>query len=166
MQRRLTLRARSCTIRHSAADTHRGCDPQKPQRTSTISKRSRLAGKTLVYTTTTWKKPSPVATACHHRHGKVSQRYGCQPFYRLLPAVESLDIEVEARLTSRPLAANRASRARSRRPQAWVGVDICRAPAHSAGWLAAPTNIAVHGIASGRATLENVFSPSRTPIRD
>jgi ABC-2 type transport system ATP-binding protein len=161
MQRRLNM---ACALVHDPDlllldEPTVGVDPQSRNAIFDNLQTLKARGKTLVYTTHYMEEAERLCDrVVIIDHGKVVASDTLQGLYRLLPAVESLEIETEGSVDLAALAREPGVKSVQRtNGKLIVGVDdLSLAAPIVLAWLAAQGH-KVHQVASGRATLENVF---------
>lgn len=161
MQRRLNI---ACALVHDPDlllldEPTVGVDPQSRNAIFDNLLTLKARGKTLVYTTHYMEEAERLCDrVVIIDHGKVVASDTLQGLYRLLPAVESLEIEAEGTVDVTALAQEPGVKtAEQTNGTLIVGVDdLSRIAPIVLAWLAARGHT-VHRVASGHATLENVF---------
>jgi len=136
-----------------------GVDPQSRNAIFDNLETLKAAGKAIVYTTHYMEEAERLADRLVIiDHGKVVASDTLAGLYRLLPATQSLEIDVEGRVDTARLVREAGVRQATQADGTLaVGVDeLSRTAPAVLGWLAANGH-AVRHIASGRATLEDVF---------
>jgi ABC-2 type transport system ATP-binding protein len=161
MQRRLNM---ACALVHDPDillldEPTVGVDPQSRNAIFDNLETLRARGKTLVYTTHYMEEAERLCDrVVIIDHGNVLASDTLQGLYRLLPATESLELEVEGCVDVKMLAREPGVKsAEQTDSKLTVGIDdLSRASPIVLTWLAARGHV-VHRVTSGRATLENVF---------
>jgi ABC-2 type transport system ATP-binding protein len=161
MKRRLNM---ACALVHDPDillldEPTAGVDPQSRNAIFDNLELLKTRGKALVYTTHYMEEAERLCDrVVIIDHGKVVASDTLQGLYRLLPAVESLEIEVEGNVDSAALAREPSIKsAQQANGKLTVGIDDLSAAAPLVlAWLAARGH-AVRSVTSGHATLESVF---------
>jgi ABC-2 type transport system ATP-binding protein len=161
MQRRLNI---ACALVHDPDlllldEPTVGVDPQSRNAIFDNLQTLKARGKTLVYTTHYMEEAERLCDrVVIIDHGKVVASDTLQGLYRLLPAVESLEIEVEGSVDATALSSEPGVKSvEQTNGKLFIGVnDLALAAPIVLAWLAAHGHT-VHRFASARATLENVF---------
>jgi ABC-2 type transport system ATP-binding protein len=161
MKRRLNM---ACALVHDPDillldEPTAGVDPQSRNAIFDNLETLKARGKTLVYTTHYMEEAERLCDrVVIIDHGMVVAADTLQGLYRLLPAVESLKIEVEGNVDTVALTREPGIKsAQQISGELTVGIDDLSAAAPLVlAWLAARGH-AVHRVASGHATLEGVF---------
>jgi ABC-2 type transport system ATP-binding protein len=136
-----------------------GVDPQSRNAIFDNLETLKARGKTLVYTTHYMEEAERLCDrVIIVDHGHVVASDTLEGLYRLLPAAESLELEVGGNVDVAALARERGVKnAAQENSNLVVGVDdLSFAAPRVLAWLAERGH-AVRRITSGRATLENVF---------
>jgi ABC-2 type transport system ATP-binding protein len=136
-----------------------GVDPQSRNAIFDNLETLRRAGKAIVYTTHYMEEAERLADRIVIiDHGKVVASDTLAGLYRMLPATQSLEIDVEGLVDTARLVRESGVRAATQSDgMLTVGVDeLSRAAPAVLAWLASQGH-GVRHIASGRATLEDVF---------
>jgi ABC-2 type transport system ATP-binding protein len=161
MQRRLNI---ACALVHDPGillldEPTVGVDPQSRNAIFDNLETLKASGKTLVYTTHYMEEAERLCDrVVIIDHGRVVASDTLQGLYRLLPAVETLEIDLEGKVDLEALAREPGVKsAEQTNGKLVVGIDdLSRDAPRVLAWLAARGR-AVHRVASGHATLENVF---------
>jgi ABC-2 type transport system ATP-binding protein len=161
MQRRLNI---ACALVHDPDlllldEPTVGVDPQSRNAIFDNLLTLKARGKALVYTTHYMEEAERLCDrVVVIDHGKLVASDTLQGLYRLLPAVESLEIETEGTVDVTALAQEPGVKtAEQTNGMLIVGVDdLSRVAPIVLAWLATRGHT-VHRVASGHATLENVF---------
>jgi ABC-2 type transport system ATP-binding protein len=161
MKRRLNM---ACALVHDPDillldEPTAGVDPQSRNAIFDNLETLKARGKTLVYTTHYMEEAERLCDrVVIIDHGTVVAADTLQGLYRLLPAVESLEIEVEGNVDTEALTREPGVvSAQQISGELTVGIDDLSAVAPLVlAWLAARGHT-VHRVASGHATLEGVF---------
>jgi ABC-2 type transport system ATP-binding protein len=161
MQRRLNM---ACALVHDPDillldEPTVGVDPQSRNAIFDNLETLRARGKTLVYTTHYMEEAERLCDrVVIIDHGNVVASDTLQGLYRLLPAAESLELEVEGSADVKMLAREPGVKsAEQTNSKLTVGIDdLSRDLPMVLAWLAASGHV-VHRVTSGHATLENVF---------
>jgi ABC-2 type transport system ATP-binding protein len=161
MQRRLNI---ACALVHDPDlllfdEPTVGVDPQSRNAIFDNLETLKARGKALVYTTHYMEEAERLCDrVVIIDHGKLVASDTLQGLYRLLPAVESLEIDVQDSVDIEALAREPGVKSAEQvNGKLIVGVDdLSRDAPTVLAWLAARGNT-VHRIVSGHATLENVF---------
>ena len=161
MQRRLNI---ACALVHDPDillldEPTVGVDPQSRNAIFDNLETLKARGKTLVYTTHYMEEAERLCDrVVIIDHGKVVASETLQGLYRMLPAVESLEIEVEGAVDVAALAREPGVKSADQaNGKLTVGIDdLSHAAPSVLAWLAARGH-PVRRITSGHATLENVF---------
>ena len=161
MQRRLNM---ACALVHDPDlllldEPTVGVDPQSRNAIFDNLQTLKARGKTLVYTTHYMEEAERLCDrVVIIDHGKVVASDTLPGLYRLLPAVESLEIEAEGSVDVNALAREPGVKsAEQTNGKLVIGIDdLSLAAPPVLAWLAAHGHM-VHRFASGRATLEDVF---------
>jgi ABC-2 type transport system ATP-binding protein len=161
MKRRLNM---ACALVHDPDillldEPTAGVDPQSRNAIFDNLELLKAGGKTLVYTTHYMEEAERLCDrVVIIDHGQVVASDTLQGLYRLLPAVESLEIEVEGNVDTTELAREPGVKsAQQSNGKLTLAIDdLSRAAPLVLAWLAARRHV-VHGVTSGHATLENVF---------
>jgi ABC-2 type transport system ATP-binding protein len=161
MQRRLNM---ACALVHDPDillldEPTVGVDPQSRNAIFDNLETLRARGKTLVYTTHYMEEAERLCDrVVIIDHGNVVASDTLQGLYRLLPAAESLELEVEGSVDVKMLAREPGVKsAEQTNSKLTVGIDdLSRGLPMVLAWLAASGH-AVYRVTSGHATLENVF---------
>jgi ABC-2 type transport system ATP-binding protein len=137
-----------------------GVDPQSRNAIFENMTELKARGKALVYTTHYMEEAEKLCDRIVIiDHGKVVARGSLDELYRLLPAAESLNVDVAGDLPvdttalMRELGVRSASAAHGKLA---LGIDDLAQAAPILSWLAAHGHTVVH-VSSGHVTLENVF---------
>jgi ABC-2 type transport system ATP-binding protein len=161
MQRRLNM---ACALVHDPDlllldEPTVGVDPQSRNAIFDNLQTLKARGKTLVYTTHYMEEAERLCDrVVIIDHGKVVANDTLQGLYRLLPAVESLEIEAEGSIDVTALAREPGVKSvEQTNGKLFIGIDDLSLTAPIVlAWLAARGHT-VRRFASGRATLESVF---------
>jgi len=161
MQRRLNL---ACALVHDPDillldEPTVGVDPQSRNAIFDNLETLKARGKALVYTTHYMEEAERLCDrVVIIDYGKVVAADTLQGLYRLLPAVESLEIELAGSVDIEALTCVPGVKsAEQTNGKLAVGIEnLSRDAPAVLAWLAARAH-AVHRVASGHATLENVF---------
>ena len=161
MQRRLNM---ACALIHDPEillldEPTVGVDPQSRNAIFDNLETLKARGKTLVYTTHYMEEAERLCDrVVIIDHGKIVANDTLPGLYRLLPAVESLEIEVEGAVDTSMLAREPVVKsARQTNGRLTVGIeDLSHDAPIVLAWLEAHRH-KVRSVASGHATLENVF---------
>ena len=161
MQRRLNM---ACALVHDPDillldEPTVGVDPQSRNAIFDNLETLKARGKTIVYTTHYMEEAERLCDrVVIIDHGKVVASDTLQGLYRLLPAEESLEIEVEGSVDVTMLASQPGIKSVVQaNGKLTLGIDdLSQAAAVALAWLSAHGH-RVHRIVSGHATLENVF---------
>lgn len=136
-----------------------GVDPQSRNAIFDNLETLKAKGKTLVYTTHYMEEAERLCDRIVIMdHGKVAASDTLANLYRMLPAVESLTLEVEGQVDAAALSALPGiTSVKQTNGTLVVGLnDLSEAAPASLTWLHGKGH-AVHRVTSGRATLEDVF---------
>jgi ABC-2 type transport system ATP-binding protein len=161
MKRRLNM---ACALVHDPEvllldEPTVGVDPQSRNAIFDNLETLKARGKTLVYTTHYMEEAERLCDRIVIiDHGKVVASGTLQELYRMLPAAESLEIEVANGVDLEALMREPGvKQAQQINGKLTVGIDdLSTAAAPVLAWLAARGHT-VHHVTSGHATLENVF---------
>jgi ABC-2 type transport system ATP-binding protein len=161
MQRRLNM---ACALVHDPDillldEPTVGVDPQSRNAIFDNLETLKARGKTLVYTTHYMEEAERLCDrVVIIDHGNVVASDTLQGLYRLLPAAESLELEVEGSVDVKMLAREPGVKsAEQTNSKLTVGIDdLSRDLPLVLAWLAASGHV-VQRVTSGHATLENVF---------
>jgi ABC-2 type transport system ATP-binding protein len=161
MQRRLNM---ACALVHDPDillldEPTVGVDPHSRNAIFDNLETLKARGKTLVYTTHYMEEAERLCDrVVIIDHGNVVASDTLQGLYRLLPAAESLELEVEGSVDVKMLAREPGVKsAEQTNSKLTVGIDdLSRDLPMVLAWLAASGH-AVRRVTSGHATLENVF---------
>ena len=135
-----------------------GVDPQSRNAIFDNLEALKTRGKTLVYTTHYMEEAERLCDRIVIvDHGKVIARGTLDQLYATLPAAQSLDIDVDGTVDVQRLGREPGvGSARQDEGRLSIGVDDLARAGPLLSWLAVQGH-AVRGVASARATLENVF---------